>query len=78
MDFDQTREALQGLTPVERKQLLLELFPDVAREALQDPAFLMQLLPLFLKTLNDHGLDLQQLTRLAGLFSPSTPDPSAR
>jgi hypothetical protein len=42
----------------------------MAKEAMQDPSFLMQLFPVFLGIVKDSGLDLQQLLQFAAMMSP--------
>ncbi len=63
--------ALQNLDSDSRKALLLEILPDLAREALQDQAFLLRLFPVFLELLQQSGLDPQHLLQMAGLISTS-------
>lgn len=65
--------ALRNLDSDSRKALLLEIMPELVREAIQDQTFLLQLFPVFFELLQQSGLDPQQLLRMAGLFSMSNP-----
>ncbi len=70
MTVNEIKEAILALDSEAKKTLIIETFPVISREAMNDPGFLMRLLPLFLGALKESGLDLQQMIQLAGLFSP--------
>ncbi|NIQ93453.1 MAG: hypothetical protein GWN87_04045 [Desulfuromonadales bacterium] len=72
MTVSELKDALTALSPEERKQFILETFPDIAREAMDDPSFAMQLFPLFLSILKEKGIDPQQLVQLAGMMGGSS------
>ena len=72
-----TREELQAavlaLSPEEKKAFTLQVLPDLAREGMQDPAFLMQLFPIFTELLKESGMDLQQLLQFAAAMGNQNP-----
>jgi len=69
MNYEELKAAVLALNSDDQKRLILETFPELARDAVKDPGFLLQLLPAFLGVLRDSGMDLQQLLQLAGMFS---------
>ena len=68
MSVEELKAAIAALSPEERKTLILETLPDMTREAMDDPAFAMQLFPAFIGVLKEKGLDLQQLMQMAAMF----------
>lgn len=68
MTVSDLEDAVKALSPEERKNFILQTFPDIAREAMDDPAFAMQLFPLFLGILKEKGIDPQQLVQMAGML----------
>ncbi len=62
------KSAVLALSPEEKKAFILETLPPMAKEAMQDPTFLMQLFPVFLGIVKESGLDLQQIVQLAAMF----------
>lgn len=68
MTVDELKAAVLGLTAEEKKSFILQTLPPLAKDAMQDPSFLSQLLPVFLGIVKESGLDLQQLLQLATLF----------
>ena len=59
-------------TPVRWGGRIIETLPGLAREAMQDSGFLLQLFPVFLGILQDSGIQLSQLLQM--VFSPDGPD----
>ncbi|MBE0596326.1 MAG: hypothetical protein IH614_03550 [Desulfuromonadales bacterium] len=70
MTVAELKAAALALSPEEKKAFILETLPDLAREGMQDPSFLMQLFPVFLGLLKESGLDLQQLMQFAAMMNP--------
>ncbi len=68
MTVAELKTAVLALSPEEKKAFILETLPPVAKEAMQDPAFLLQLFPVFLGILRERGIDLQQLMQFAALY----------
>jgi len=58
--------AVMALSLEEKQAFILETLPGLAKEAMQDKSFLMQLLPVFLGIVQESGLDLAQLMPLLG------------
>ena len=68
MNYQEIKTEVLALSDAEKKQLILETFPDLSRDAIKDPGFIMQLFPMFLGVLRESGMDLQQLVKLAGML----------
>ena len=68
MTMEELKAAVLALSPEEKKSFTLEVFPDLARNGMQDPSFLMQLLPQLMGLLQESGMDLQQLLQFASAF----------
>lgn len=66
MTQQELSDAVMALSLDDKKKFIITTLPDLARDAMQDPAFLMQLLPLMLGIVKDSGLDLAQLLPLLG------------
>ncbi|ABA87849.1 hypothetical protein Pcar_0590 [Syntrophotalea carbinolica DSM 2380] len=66
MTVDQIKQAVNGLSPEEKKTFILETLPGLAKDAMQDSSFLLQLFPVFMNILKDSGIELSQLLQLAG------------
>ncbi len=77
MTIEELKSAVMALDAEQKKAFILETLPGMAEEAMQDPTFLMQLLPIFLGILKQKGIDLQQLVQLASMFggAPSASNP---
>jgi len=73
MTFEELKTAVVELSAEQKKQFILETLPDLGREAIQDPSFLPQLLPVFLGLIRDSGIDLNQLLQLANLLGATSP-----
>ncbi|RME40242.1 MAG: hypothetical protein D6794_02525 [Deltaproteobacteria bacterium] len=68
-------EAVRALSAEEKKTFILQALPDLGREAVADPAFLPQLLPIFLGLIRESGFDLSQLLQLANMLGGTAPAP---
>jgi len=58
--------AVMALSLEEKQAFILETLPGLAKDAMEDKTFLMQLLPVFLGIVQESGLDLAQLMPLLG------------
>lgn len=67
MSLEQLQETVMALSTEEKQQFILNTLPGLAKEAMQDPSFMMQLLPVFLGIVKESGLDIQQLLQFAAL-----------
>lgn len=67
MALEQLQESVMALSTEEKQQFILNTLPGLAQEAMQDPSFMMQLLPIFLGIVKESGLDIQQLMQFAAL-----------
>lgn len=66
MTQQEITDAVMALSLEEKQAFILETLPGLAKDAMQDKTFLMQLLPVFLGIVQESGLDLAQLMPLLG------------
>ena len=71
MTVEELKTAVMALDADQKKRFILEALPELSKEAMRDPSFLMQLLPVFLGILKESGLELQQLLQVAAMFGGS-------
>lgn len=78
MTTEELKSAVLELDTDAKKAFILETLPSLAKDAMQDPSFLMQLFPVFLGIIRESGLDLQQLLQFATVMGggPSGGDPA--
>jgi hypothetical protein len=62
------KSAVMALDTEQKKAFILETLQPLAKDAMADPSFLMQLFPVFLAIIRESGLDLQQLIQFAAMF----------
>ena len=68
MTVAELKSAVMALDTEQKKTFILETLPPLAKDAMADPSFLTQLLPVFLGIVKESGLDLQQLLQFAAMF----------
>ena len=68
MTYEEIKAEVLALESEDKKRLILETFPELSRDAIKDPTFIMQLFPVFLGVLRDSGMELQQLVQLASML----------
>lgn len=68
MTVTEIKAALLRLSKEEKKAFIVETLPDLAREVIHEPGFMMQLFPVLLGILKESGMDLQQLLQLASML----------
>ena len=68
MTYEELKNEVLALGSEDKKRLILETFPELSRDAIKDPGFIMQLFPVFLGVLRDSGMELQQLIQLASML----------
>lgn len=68
MTYEEIKSEVLALQSEDKKRLILETFPELSRDAIKDPTFIMQLFPVFLGVLRDSGMELQQLVQLASML----------
>jgi len=71
MTYEEIKAEVLVLESEDKKRLILETFPELSRDAIKDPGFIMQLFPVFLGVLRESGMELQQLVQLASMFGGS-------
>lgn len=69
MTHQEIKTALLNLSKEEQKTFVLETLPDLARDLVKEPGFMMQLFPVLLGVLKESGMDLQQLMQLAAMMN---------
>lgn len=75
MTVQELKTAVMALDTTEKQAFIREALPSLAKDAMQDPSFMMQMLPIFLGIVKESGLDLQQLVQFAALMggAPNAP-----
>jgi len=68
MTVAELKQATLALSREEKQAFILDTLQPLAKDAMADPAFLMQLFPVFLAIIKESGLDLQQLLQFAAMF----------
>ena len=68
MNYEEIKNEVLELSSEDKKRLIIETFPEISKDAIKDPGFVMQLFPMFLSVLRESGMDLQQLVKLAGML----------
>ena len=66
MNQQELSDAVMALSLEEKKAFILDTLPGLAKDAMEDKTFMMQLLPVFLGIVQESGLDLAQLMPLLG------------
>jgi hypothetical protein len=66
MTQQEITDAVMALSLEEKQAFILNTLPGLAKEAMEDKTFMMQLLPVFLGIVQESGLDLAQLMPLLG------------
>lgn len=66
MTQQEISDAVMALSLEEKQAFIISTLPVLAKDAMQDKTFLMQLLPVFLGIVKESGLDLAQLMPLLG------------
>jgi hypothetical protein len=69
MTTEEIKNALLGLSKEEKQAFIIDTLPLLAKEVIQEPGFMMQLLPVMLGILKESGMDLQQLLQLATMMN---------
>ncbi len=64
MTTEEIKSALLGLSKEEKQAFILEALPDLTKDVINEPGFMMQLFPVFLGILKESGVDLQQLLQM--------------
>lgn len=68
MTSEEIKAALLGLNKEEKQAFIIDTLPELAKDVLTEPGFMMQLLPVMLGILKESGMDLQQLLQLAAMM----------
>jgi len=68
MSPEEIKAALLGLSKEEKQAFILDTLPDLAKEVVKEPGFMMQLFPVLLGILKESGMDLQQLLQMASMM----------
>jgi hypothetical protein len=69
MTATEIKEALMALSIEERKSFVLNALPELSKDLIQEPGFMLELFPVLLRILKESGMDLQQLLQLASMMN---------
>lgn len=64
MTQQELTDAVMALSLEEKKAFIINSLPGLAKDAMEDKSFLLQMLPIFLGIVKETGLDLAQLLPL--------------
>lgn len=73
MTVEELKQAVFSLSPEDKKTFILDTLPGLAKDAMQDSSFLLQMFPVFMGILKDSGIELSQLLQLATAMGASQP-----
>ena len=68
MTSEEIKTALLGLSKEEKQALIINTLPELAKEVIKEPGFMLQLFPVLLGILKESGMDLQQLLQMAAMM----------
>jgi len=69
MSSEEIRTALLELSKPEKQAFIINTLPELAKDVIKEPGFMLQLLPVLLGILKESGMDLQQLLQFATMMS---------
>ena len=64
MTQQEITDVVMAMSLENKKAFILQTLPGLAKDAMQDKSFLLQMLPVFLGIVKESGLDLGQLLPL--------------
>ena len=68
MSSQEIKAALLGLSTEEKQTFIIDTLPELAKDVIKEPGFMIQLFPVLLGILKESGMDLQQLLQMASLM----------
>ncbi len=68
MTVEEIKAALLALSMEEKKAFVLGTLPELSKDLIKEPGFMLQLFPVLLGILKQSGMDLQQLLQLASMM----------
>ncbi|WP_321365698.1 hypothetical protein [uncultured Desulfuromusa sp.] len=69
MTVAEIQNSLMELSIEDKKTFIIETLPELAKDVIKEPGFMMQLFPVLLDILKESGMDMQQLLQLATMMS---------
>lgn len=69
MSSEEIKTALLGLSKEEKQAFIIDTLPELAKEVIKEPGFMVQLFPVLLGILKESGMDLQQLLQMAQMMN---------
>ncbi|MEA3545752.1 MAG: hypothetical protein U9R69_11125 [Thermodesulfobacteriota bacterium] len=69
MTTEEIKSALLGLSIEEKKTFIIGTLPELTKDVIKEPGFMMQLFPVLLGILKESGMELEQLLQLATMMS---------
>lgn len=74
MSPEAIKSALLGLSKEEKQAFILDTLPELAKDVIKEPGFMIQLFPVLLGILKESGMDLQQLMQMAAMMGGQQQD----
>ena len=68
MTTEEIKSALLGLAVEEKKAFIIDTLPELTKDVIKEPGFMIQLFPVLLGILKESGMDLQQLLQFATMM----------
>ncbi|MCK5912579.1 MAG: hypothetical protein KAG12_01790 [Desulfuromusa sp.] len=68
MTTEEIKSALLGLAVEEKKAFIIDTLPELTKDVIKEPGFMIQLFPVLLSILKESGMDLQQLLQFATMM----------
>jgi hypothetical protein len=68
MSSEEIKTALLGLSKEEKQAFIIDTLPELAKDVIKEPGFMVQLFPVLLDILKESGMDLQQLLQMAAMM----------
>ncbi len=68
MSSEEIKAALLGLSNEDKQAFIIDTLPELARDVIKEPGFMVQLFPVLLGILKESGMDLQQLLQMASMM----------
>jgi hypothetical protein len=68
MSSQAIKTALLALSKEEKQAFIIDTLPELTKEVIKEPGFMLQLFPVMLGILKESGMDLQQLLQFATMM----------
>ena len=68
MSSQAIKTALLALSKEEKQAFIIDTLPELTKEVIKEPGFMLQMFPVMLGILKESGMDLQQLLQFATMM----------